>query len=123
MILGLVSDVAEAYFNLRGLDYEVEITKRTLKSWEESVRLSELRFKQGAIPKLDLDRFQAERAGAAAQLADLSGKSSKKKTGSASCLAADRRRLREGSASPSNRFLLPSRPDSRRIFFNGVRTS
>ena len=45
--------------------------QRTLKSWDESVRLSELRFKQGAIPKLDLDRFQAERAGTAAQLADL----------------------------------------------------
>ncbi len=70
VILGLVSDVAQAYFELRGLDYEVEITKRTLKSWEETVRLSELRFKQGVIPKLDLDRFQAERAGAAAQLAD-----------------------------------------------------
>jgi multidrug efflux system outer membrane protein len=67
----LVSSVAEAYFDLRGLDYEVEITKRTLKTWEESVRLSELRFKQGSIPKLDLDRFQAERAGTAAQLADL----------------------------------------------------
>ena len=71
VILGLVSNVAEAYFDLRGLDYEVEITKRTLKSWGETVRLSELRFKQGTIPKLDLDRFQAERAGAAAQLADL----------------------------------------------------
>jgi outer membrane protein, multidrug efflux system len=70
VIIGLVSNVAEAYFELRGLDYEVEITKRTLKSWEETVRLSELRFKQGAIPKLDLDRFQAERAGTAAQLAD-----------------------------------------------------
>ena len=71
VIIGLVSNVAEAYFDLRGLDYEVEIAKRTLKSWDESVRLSELRFKQGAIPKLDLDRFQAERAGTAAQLADL----------------------------------------------------
>jgi outer membrane protein, multidrug efflux system len=71
VILGLVSNVAEAYFDLRGLDHEVEITKRTLKSWEDTVRLSELRFKQGSIPKLDLDRFQAERAGAAAQLADL----------------------------------------------------
>ena len=71
VILGLVSNVAETYFDLRGLDYEVEITKRTLKSWEDSVRLSELRFKHGTIPKLDLDRFQAERAGAAAQLADL----------------------------------------------------
>jgi outer membrane protein, multidrug efflux system len=71
VIIGLVSNVAEAYFDLRGLDYEVEIAKRTLKSWDESVRLSELRFKQGVIPKLDLDRFQAERAGTAAQLADL----------------------------------------------------
>jgi multidrug efflux system outer membrane protein len=53
------------------LDYEVDITKRTLKAWDESVRLSELRFKQGSIPKLDLNRFQAERAGTAAQLADL----------------------------------------------------
>jgi multidrug efflux system outer membrane protein len=71
VILGLVSTVAQTYFDLRGLDYEVEITKRTLKAWDESVRLSELRFKQGVIPKLDLDRFQAERAGTAAQLADL----------------------------------------------------
>jgi outer membrane protein, multidrug efflux system len=71
VVIGLVSNVAESYFDLRGLDYEVEITKRTLKAWDESVRLSELRFKQGAIPKLDLNRFQAERAGTAAQLADL----------------------------------------------------
>ena len=71
VIIGLVSNVAESYLDLRGLDYEVEITKRTLKAWDESVRLSELRFKQGAIPKLDLNRFQAERAGTAAQLADL----------------------------------------------------
>lgn len=71
VILGLVSAVAQTYFDLRGLDYEVDITKRTLKTWDESVRLSQLRYKQGVIPKLDLDRFQAERAGTAAQLADL----------------------------------------------------
>jgi multidrug efflux system outer membrane protein len=71
VIIGLVSTVAQTYFDLRGLDYEVEISKRTLKAWDESVRLSELKFKQGTIPKLDLNRFQAERAGTAAQLADL----------------------------------------------------
>lgn len=71
VILGLVGDVAEAYFDLRGLDYEVEITKRTLKAWDETVRLSDLRYKQGYVSKLDLDRFEAERAGTAAQLADL----------------------------------------------------
>jgi len=71
VILGLVGSVSEAYFSLRSLDLQVDITKRTLKSWEESVRLSQLRYKQGYIPKLDLDRFEAERAGTAAKLADL----------------------------------------------------
>jgi multidrug efflux system outer membrane protein len=71
VVLSLVGSVSEAYFGLRSLDLQVEITKRTLKSWEESVRLSQLRFKQGYIPKLDLDRFEAERAGTAAKLAEL----------------------------------------------------
>ncbi len=71
VILSLVGNVAESYFDLRALDLQVEISKRTLKAWEESVRISKLRYKQGDIPKLDLDRFVAERAGAAAQLADL----------------------------------------------------
>ncbi len=71
VILGLVSSVGEAYFELRSLDLQVEITKQTLKSWEDSVRLSKLKFKHGVIPKLDLDRFEAERAGTAAKLAEL----------------------------------------------------
>jgi multidrug efflux system outer membrane protein len=71
VILSLVGSVSEAYFSLRSLDLQVEITKRTLKSWEESVRLSQLKYKQGYIPKLDLDRFEAERAGTAAKLAEL----------------------------------------------------
>jgi len=71
IVLGLVSNVAETYFDLRGLDLEVDIAKRTLKAWEESVRLSKLRYEHGDVSKLDLDRFEAERAGTAAQLADL----------------------------------------------------
>jgi multidrug efflux system outer membrane protein len=71
VILSLVGSVSEAYFSLRSLDLQVDITKRTLKTWEESVRLSQLKFKQGYIPKLDLDRFEAERAGTAAKLAEL----------------------------------------------------
>jgi multidrug efflux system outer membrane protein len=71
VILGLVSGVAESYFDLRALDFQIDIAKRTVKAWEESVRISKLRYQQGDIPKLDLDRFMAERANAAAQLADL----------------------------------------------------
>ncbi|CAI4032082.1 RND efflux system, outer membrane factor lipoprotein [Nitrospira tepida] len=71
IVLSLVGNVAEAYFDLRQLDLQVEITKRTLKTWEDTVRLSRIKLEQGVIPKLDLDRFEAERAYAAAQLADL----------------------------------------------------
>ena len=71
VVLGLVANVAEAYFDLRAFDLQLDITKRTLKSWEESVRVSKLRFEHGDISKLDLDRFEAERAGTAAQLAEL----------------------------------------------------
>jgi multidrug efflux system outer membrane protein len=71
VILSLVSGVAVSYFDLRALDLQIEIAKRTLKAWDESVRISKLRYQQGDITKLDLDRFVAERAGAAAQLADL----------------------------------------------------
>ncbi len=71
VILSLVSGVAESYFDLRALDYQADIARRTLKAWDESVRISKLRYQQGDVPKLDLDRFMAERAGAAAQLADL----------------------------------------------------
>ncbi len=71
MILGLVGNVAEAYFDLRQFDLQVEITKRTLNAWEETVRISRVKLQQGVISKLDLDRFEAERSNAAAQLADL----------------------------------------------------
>jgi len=71
VVLSLVGSIAESYFDLRALDLQIDITKRTLKAWDDSIRLSRLRYQKGDIPKLDLDRFVAERAGTAAQLADL----------------------------------------------------
>lgn len=71
VILRLVGNVAQAYFDLRGLDLQIDITKRTLKAWDESVRISRIRFEHGDIPKLDLNQFEAERASTAAQLAEL----------------------------------------------------
>lgn len=71
VILELVSSVAQAYFDLRQLDMQLDITKRTLQSWEESVRIAQARLRQGVIPRLDADQFEAERASAAAQAAAL----------------------------------------------------
>ena len=71
VILSLVSSVAESYFDLRSLDLQVDIAKRTLKAWDESVRISKLRYQGGDVSKLDVDRFVAERASTASQLASL----------------------------------------------------
>lgn len=71
LILQLVSGVAEAYFDLLQFDMQLDIAKRTLQSWEESVRIAQARLRQGVISKLDADQFEAERANAAARAAEL----------------------------------------------------
>lgn len=71
VVLQLVSGVAQAYFDLRQLDMQLDIARRTLQSWEESVKIAQARLRQGMIPKLDLDQFEAERANAAARTAEL----------------------------------------------------
>lgn len=67
----LVSAVGEAYFNLLQLDVQLDIAKRTLQSWEESVRIAQARLRQGLSSKLDFDQFESERANAAARIAEL----------------------------------------------------
>lgn len=71
VVMQLVSGVAESYFNLLQFDDQLEIAKRTLQSWEESVRIAQARLKQGMTSRLDTDQFEAERANAAARAAEL----------------------------------------------------
>lgn len=71
VILELVSNVAQAYFDLRQFDMQLDIAKRTLLAWDESVRIAKARLRQGIIAKLDADQFEAERANAAARAAEL----------------------------------------------------
>ncbi|BFU92741.1 MAG: RND transporter [Nitrospira sp.] len=71
LVLQLVGGVAQAYFDLRQFDLQLEISERTLRAWEESVRISQARHRQGLIHGLDLEQFQAERENAAARIADL----------------------------------------------------
>jgi len=69
--LQIVGGVAQAYFDLRQFDMQLEIAKRTLLAWEESVRIGHARLRQGMINKLDVDQFEAERENAAARIAEL----------------------------------------------------
>ena len=54
----LVSDVASSYFNLRELDYELDVARNTLTSREETLRIVSLRQEYG-VSNL-LERRQAE---------------------------------------------------------------
>ena len=50
----LISDVATAYFGLRELDFELDISRRTLASREESLRLIRLRQQRGVATMLEV---------------------------------------------------------------------
>jgi len=54
VISSLVSNVASAYFQLLELDSEMEISRRTLDSRKESLRLIEIRAKGGATSLIDV---------------------------------------------------------------------
>jgi multidrug efflux system outer membrane protein len=71
IILQIVGGVAQAYFELRQFDLQLEIATRTLHAWDESVKLAKARFREGYINKLDVDQFEAEQANAAARIAEL----------------------------------------------------
>ena len=58
VITTLVSDVATSYFSLRELDYELDISRRTLGTREESLRL--IRQRQGGGVSTLLDLRQGE---------------------------------------------------------------
>ena len=71
IILQIVGGVAQAYFELRQFDLQLEIATRTLQAWDESLRIAQSRFREGYINKLDVDQFEAERENAAARIAEL----------------------------------------------------
>ena len=60
VILTLVTSVASAYVNLRDLDMQLDIAKRTAESREESYNLFKLRFQKGVISETELYQAKSE---------------------------------------------------------------
>jgi len=71
VISSLVSNVANAYFQLLELDMEMNISKRTLDARKESVRLVGIREKGGTTSLLELRQSQELMYTAAAAIPDL----------------------------------------------------
>jgi multidrug efflux system outer membrane protein len=57
--LGVVSEVAAAYFDLLAFEGQLAIARDTLDSRRESVRLQRLRFEAGTISRLELAQAEA----------------------------------------------------------------
>jgi multidrug efflux system outer membrane protein len=71
VVLTLVSDVASDYFLLHDLDLQLQITKETVQTQENSVKLTELRLSHGVGTRLDVLQARQVLDTANAQIPDL----------------------------------------------------
>ena len=71
VLLTLVSDVASDYFTLLQLDLQLQITHDTVKTQQDSVKLTKLRVDHGVATKLDVLQAQQVLDTANAQIPDL----------------------------------------------------
>jgi len=60
VILTLVTSVASSYVNLRDMDAQLDIAKRTAQSRKDSYDLFQLRFQVGVISELELSQVKSE---------------------------------------------------------------
>ena len=71
VISSLVANVATAYFQLRALDSELEISKRTLASRQQSLQLTQLLESHGSASGLDVSQAEQLVYTASATIPDL----------------------------------------------------
>ena len=71
VILSLVSDLASDYFTLLQLDLQLQITRETVKTQTDSVKLTQLRLDRGVATKLDVLQAQQVLDTANSQIPDL----------------------------------------------------
>jgi outer membrane protein, multidrug efflux system len=71
IVTSLVAQVAEAYFALRAIDLNLDISRQTLASRRESLRLTQVRAAGGAASELDVRQAEQLVFGASATIVDL----------------------------------------------------
>ncbi len=74
LMMSLVAEVAENYFELIALDNELIIVKQTLKAREEGVKLAKIRFEGGLTSETSYQQAKLEYAKTATMLPDLEKK-------------------------------------------------
>ena len=68
VILSLVAQVANSYLQLRGLDAQLDVAKKTLQTYKESVDLFTLQFQYGQVSMMNVAQAQSQYETAAVQI-------------------------------------------------------
>jgi multidrug efflux system outer membrane protein len=68
VVLSIVATVATSYLQLRGLDAQLEVARRTLQTYKESVDLFTLQFEYGQVSQMNVAQAQSQYESAAAQI-------------------------------------------------------
>lgn len=68
--LSLTAETASRYVNLRSLDAQIEVLRRTFHLRADAVQIQHERVKAGAVSELDLSRAELEQANTEADLSD-----------------------------------------------------
>lgn len=67
----VLAEVAQGYFQLRALDADIEISRRTVKSFQDTLDIFQRKFEGGAASGLEVARARAALANVAAAIPDL----------------------------------------------------
>jgi multidrug efflux system outer membrane protein len=70
-LLTLKAEVATEYFAVRTADSQIDVQRRTIKSFQDNLNLTNSRFQGGISTQLDVEQAQATLSAAQAQLATL----------------------------------------------------
>jgi multidrug efflux system outer membrane protein len=69
ILLTLKADVATNYFALRAIDSQIDVQRRSIKSFQQALDLTNSRFQGGISTELDVDQASATLSAAQSQLA------------------------------------------------------
>jgi len=109
VILSLVASVASNYIQLRGLDAQLDIAKKTLDTYAESVRLFELQFKYGQVSQMNVAQAQSQYETAAVQIPLLESQIAQTETALSILLGRNPGPIARGK--PIDDFMLPVVPE------------
>jgi multidrug efflux system outer membrane protein len=68
VVLSLVAQVATAYIELRGLDEQLAVAKRTLAAYAESLKLTKDKFEFGQVSQMNVAQVQSQYETAASRI-------------------------------------------------------